>query len=59
MFGAPPVSEPMEECDLLTCTDEVSFGKGIRIKHCHSISTKITSWILHYSSSINCRKLSQ
>ncbi|CAK0786391.1 hypothetical protein CVIRNUC_009604 [Coccomyxa viridis] len=22
MFGAPPVSEPIEECDLLTCTDE-------------------------------------
>ena len=23
MFGAPPVSEPIEECDLLVCTDEV------------------------------------
>lgn len=23
MFGAPAVSEPLEECDLLTCTDEV------------------------------------
>ena len=23
MFGAPPVSHPLEECDLLTCTDEV------------------------------------
>ena len=23
MFGAPPVSEPIEECDLLFCTDEV------------------------------------
>ena len=23
MFGAPPVSQPLEECDLLTCTDEV------------------------------------
>ena len=24
MFGAPAVSEPLEECDLLTCTAEVS-----------------------------------
>ena len=27
MFGAPPVSKPIEECDLLTCTDEVSISK--------------------------------
>ena len=24
MFGAPAVSEPLEECDLLTCTAEVN-----------------------------------
>lgn len=29
MFGAPPVSEPIEECDLLTCTDEVCIAKTI------------------------------
>ena len=52
MFGAPPVSEPIEECDLLVCTDEVSVClKGIILKHCHSFSIPITSWLLHCISS--------
>ena len=28
MFGAAPVSEPIEECDLLICTDKVSISKA-------------------------------
>ena len=41
MFGAPPISEPMEECDLLFCTDEV---RAMLLHAC--IMYKSSCWLM-------------
>ena len=58
MFGAPPVSEPIEECDLLTCTDEVSTSRH-RSKALSQHQHTTTPWLLLHKSSMPSQNRSQ
>lgn len=46
MFGAPPVSHPLEECDLLTCTVEVRANPFCVHSYTHVVRCIVYSFLV-------------